>query len=51
MHSPITVHPHKAFCGHRRPYFIADWWRRNPNVYLHLAKCRGCEDGCDSDAA
>jgi hypothetical protein len=40
--SPVAIHPGVAFSRHRRPYLIANGWRRRADVNLYLAECRNC---------
>jgi hypothetical protein len=40
--SPVAIHPGVAFSWHRRPYLIANRWRRRADVNLYLAECRNC---------
>jgi hypothetical protein len=44
--SPVAVNPDEAFSWKGRPHFIANGWRRRPDVNLDLAECRDCQSGC-----
>ena len=47
--SPVTVNPVVAFFRHRRPYLVADRWRR-AEIDLDLTECRGGQGRCGDES-